>query len=105
MPLTRRYTPEKPPEESAQFAMDFGFLIPPGVGIASASVSVWTNTPGDIQPSSDWTVGPVQVEGRIVFARLGGGIEGTDYQIRWLVTDTMNNVWPRTGLVLCAQTS
>lgn len=105
MPLSRRYTPEKPPEETCFFGMDYSFLIPPGVGIARGSVSVWTNTPGDVQPSADWSVGPVQVEGRTVFAQLSGGIEGTDYQIRWVVTDTMGNTWPRTALVLCAQTS
>lgn len=105
MPLSRRYTPEKPPDEICRFGMDYGFLIPPGVGIASGSVSVWTNTPGDVQPSSDWVVGPVDWEGRTVFATFTGGIEGTDYQIRWVVTDTHGNVWPRTGLILCAQTS
>jgi hypothetical protein len=94
--------------------MDYGFLIPPGVGIRHGpnvppgdqpSVSVWTNTPGNIQPSYDWTISDVDVEGRTVFATFTGGIEGTDYQIRWVVTDTHGNVWPRTGLILCAQTS
>jgi hypothetical protein len=86
--------------------MDYSFLIPPGVGIAAATLEIWTNTPGDVQPSSDWEIiGPVRWEGRTVFARLTGGIEGTDYQLRWIVTDTRGNRWPRTGLVLCAQTS
>jgi hypothetical protein len=85
--------------------MDYSFLVPPLVGLASGSVEIWTNTPGDVQPSFDWTVGPVLIEGRTVYAELSGGIEGTDYQIRWIVTDTDGNVWPRTGLVLCSQTS
>jgi hypothetical protein len=105
MPLSRRYTPEKPPEEECHFGLDYSFLIPPGVGISSARVEIWTNTPGDIQPSSDWVIGPVHIEGRTVFAKLGGGVEGTDYQIRWTVTDTRGNVWPRTALVLCSQTA
>lgn len=85
--------------------MDYSFVVPPGVGLASGAVEIWTNTPGDVQPSHDWTVGPVLVEGRTVYAQLGGGIEGTDYQIRWKVTDTQGNIWPRTALVLCSQTS
>ena len=105
MPLSRRYTPEHPPLESCRFGMDYSFLLPPGVGIASASVEVWTNTPGDVQLSQDWTIGMVQWQGRTVYADLTGGIEGTDYQVRWQVTDTDGNVWPRTGLILCAQTS
>jgi hypothetical protein len=106
MPLSRRYTPEHPPGEECFFGLDYSFLIPPGVGIASATVEIWTNTPGDVQPSQDWTLEtPVHIEGRTVFAKLTGGIEGTDYQIRWIVTDTRGNIWPRTALVLCAQTS
>jgi hypothetical protein len=104
MSLNERYRPEHPPAERCRFGLDYGLLIPPGVGIASGSVEVWTNTPGDVQPSNDWTIGPVDIEGRTVFAVLSGGIEGTDYQIRWTVTDTDGNVWPRTVLVLCAQT-
>jgi hypothetical protein len=105
VPLSRRYTPEHPPGESCLFGLDYSFLVPPGVGLASGAVEIWTNTPGDVQPSSDWTIGEVNIEGRTVFARLSGGIEGTDYQIRWIVTDTQGNEWPRTALVLCAQTS
>lgn len=105
MPLSRRYTPEHPPGESCRFGLNYDFLIPPGVGIASGSVEVWTNTPGDVQPSADWSVSPVSWEGRTIFATLSGGIEGTDYQIRWNVTDTTGNTWPRTALVLCAQTA
>lgn len=105
MPLSRRYTPEHPPGEVCRFGLDYSFLIPPGVGISSASVELWTNTPGDVQPSHDWVIGPVQIVGRTIFAEMTGGIEGTDYQVRWSATDTHGNTWPRTALVLCAQTS
>lgn len=105
MPLSRRYTPEHPPGEVCRFGMDFSFLVPPGVGLVSGRVELWTNTPGDVQPSNDWVIGPVHIEGRTVFAELTGGIEGTDYQVRWTVTDTRGNTWPRTAVVLCAQTS
>jgi hypothetical protein len=105
LPLSRRYSPEHPPGEICRIGLDYSFLIPPGVGIVSAQVQVWTNTPGDVQLSTDWNVGPVQIEGRTVFAEFNGGIEGTDYQIRWIVTDSRGNTWPRTALILCAQTS
>ena len=105
MPLSRRYTPEKPPDEECNFGLDYSYLIPPGVGIKTASVEIWTNTPGDVQPSFDWQIGPVHIEGRTVFAKMTGGVEGTDYQIRWTVTDTRGNTWPRTALVLVSQTS
>ena len=105
MPLARRYSPERPPAEVCLMGMDYSRVIPPGVGIASASVAAWTNTPGDVQATSDLTLGPVRIRGRAVYAQVSGGIEGTDYQLRWLVTDTAGNTWPRTGLTLCAQTS
>jgi hypothetical protein len=105
MPLSRRYTPEHPPGEECLFGIDYSFLVPPGVGLVSGSVSLWTNTPGDVQPSEDWVIGDIHIEGRTMFAKLTGGIEGTDYQVRWTATDTHGNVWPRTFLVLCSQTS
>lgn len=105
MPLSRRYTPEHPPSEACYFGLDYSFLIPPGVGIQSASVEILTNTPSNVRGSNDWVIGPVQIEGRTIFAKLSGGIEGTDYQIRWTAVDTQGNVWPRTVLILCAYTS
>ena len=105
MPLSRRYSPEHPPGESCAFGLDFSFIIPPGIGIASGAVSIWTNTVAPVSASTDWTIGPVMVLGRAVYAVLGGGVEGRDYQILWVAHDTEGNVWPRTTLVLCAQTS
>lgn len=105
MPLSRRYSPEKSPRENCLVGMDFSFVLPKGVGISSAGVEVWTNTPGDVQPTADISTGPVYVRGRAVYSRMTGGIEGTDYQVRWTVTDTQGNTFERTGLMLCAQTS
>jgi hypothetical protein len=85
--------------------MDFSFVLPPGVGITAGSVAQWTNTPGNVQQTSDLTLGAVEVRGRAVYAEVTGGIEGTDYQLRWQITDTAGNTWERTGLILCAQTS
>jgi hypothetical protein len=85
--------------------MDFSFVLPKGVGITQGSVQLWTNTPGDVQPATDISAGPVSIRGRAVYAQVTGGSEGTDYQLRWTVSDTQGNVFERTGVVLCAQTS
>ena len=105
MPLSRRYTPEHPPGEQCPYGMDFSFIIPPGVGISSGSVTIWTNVAVPVNVTASWTIGPIMVIGRAIYAMLQGGDDGTDYQIRWVATDTEGNVLPRTALQLCAQTS
>jgi hypothetical protein len=105
MPISRRYTPEHPPGESCLFGMDFSFIVPPGVGLQSGTVSVVTNTADPQDASADWVIGPVGVRDRAIYANLSGGVVGRDYQIRWSAVDTQGNVWPRVALVLCADTS
>jgi hypothetical protein len=105
MPISRRYTPEKPPEESCLFGLDYSFVIPVGVGITSGEVHVWTNTVEPQLADTDFTIGEVQVLGRTIYAMLSGGQDGHDYQVRWKAIDTEANVWPRTCLLLVAQTS
>lgn len=105
MSLSRRYTPEHPPDEVCMFGMDYAAIIPPGVGITDGELSIWTNTVEPADASADWSIGEVEVHGRTIYASLGGGILGTDYQLRWVAHDTEGNSWPRTGLVLCALTS
>jgi hypothetical protein len=105
MPLSRRYTPEHPPGEACAFGLDFSFVIPPGVGIASGSLSIWKNIVPPVEDTTDWTIGAIQVRGRAVYCQLSGGVEGNDYQLRFSATDTEGNVWNRTALILCAQTS
>ena len=105
MPLSRRYTPEHPPGEECNFGMDFSFIVPPGVGLESGSLAIWTNRVPPVDDSANWTIGAVSVRGRAVYALVSGGVEGTDYQFRWVATDTAGNIWPRTALCLCAQTS
>ena len=102
--LSRRYMPAHPAGEQCDFAMSFDAVIPPGVGITAGALEIWTNV---IPPvlSSDFSVGPVSVIGRALYATLSGGVDGTDYQLMWTATDTEGNVWPRTGLCLCATTS
>ncbi|HEX8838527.1 MAG TPA: hypothetical protein VF748_16410 [Candidatus Acidoferrum sp.] len=105
MPLSRRYSPEVAPGESSLFGMDFSFVIPAGAEIASADVTVYRNMFEPTGASADWEIGDVQIASRAVYARLSGGVEGVDYKLVWTVTDTDGNVYPRTALLLCAQTS
>ena len=104
MPLSRRYSPEHAPGESCNIGLDYSFLIPVGVGISSGTLQVYTNVAVP-QLSADFSIGPVTVRGRVIYASVAGGVEGTDYQFRWTAFDTRGNVWPRTALLLCAQTS
>lgn len=105
MPLSRRYSPEHPPGEHCNFGLDYSYVIPPGVGITSATLDIFNNITTPTAADSDWTKGPVAVSGRTVYANLTGGLDGHDYQLRWTATDTDGNIWPRTTLVLCANTS
>lgn len=105
MPLSRRYTPEKDPAESCNYGMDYSYILPPGIGLSSGSLTIWTNVAVPVQDTTAWTIGPVAVRGRAIYARLGGGTAGTDYQLRWVAVDTQGNTWPRTALQLVALTS
>jgi len=104
MPLSRRYSPEFAPGEASYIGLDYSPLVPPGIGIASGTLTIYTNTAVPA-PSSDISVGTVTIRGRTVYAFISGGVEGKDYQLRWVAVDTAGNVWPRTCLLLCAHTS
>lgn len=104
MPISVRYRPEHPPDEQCLFGLDYSFIIPVGVGIAGGAVSIMTNTADPVDDGS-WTIGAIEVRGRAVYAMLSGGVPGVDYQVRWIAYDTQGNAWPRTTLVLCAETS
>jgi hypothetical protein len=105
MPLSRRFNPEHPPGEDCSFGIDFSFVIPPGVGIQSGTLAILTNTAAPIDATADWTIGPVMVRGRALYAMLSGGVAGKDYQLKFTAVDTAGRTWPRTALVLCADTS
>ena len=105
MPLSRRYTPEHAPGESCSFGCDFSAIVPVGMGLASGTIRIFTNTANPVDVTADWIIGPIQVHGRALYAMLTGGVAGTDYQIQWTAVDTAGNVWPRTTLVLCGATS
>jgi len=106
MPLSRRYSPEIAPGEACNIGLDYSPLIPPGIGISSGTLTLWTNS-ATPSPSSDMTIGTVTVAGRTVYARINAldVALGKDYQLRWVAIDTAGNVWPRTCLLLCAHTS
>jgi len=106
MPLSRRYSPEIAPGEACNVGLDCSPLIPPGLGIASGTLAIWTNTAVP-QPSSDISVGTVTIRGRTVYAFVNAqdAALGKDYQLRWVVVDSAGNVWPRTCLLLCSLTS
>jgi hypothetical protein len=103
--LQQRYLPPHPPGESCPFGFDFSAVIALGVGIVSGTLTISTNTVPPVDATASWTVGPVTVLGRALYATLSGGVAGTDYQLRWAATDTQGNVWPRWGLCLVAATS
>lgn len=105
MPLSRRYTPEFAPGESCNIGLDFSYIIPLGVGIASGALEIFTNSASPQPADADFTIGPVMVCGRALYAMLTGGVLGRDYQLHWNAIDTLGNAWPRTGLMLCAYTS
>jgi hypothetical protein len=104
MSLATRYLPPKPQSESAIFIADFANLIPTGIGISACALLIQTNQSVP-QPAPEWTQGPISIQGSRVWATLSGGTDGVDYQLRWTITDSVGNVWPRTLLVLCAETS
>ena len=106
MPLSRRYAPELAPGETSVFGMDFSTIIPPGVGIAAGSLQIFANTQ-PISNVSDVTHAGVSVHDRTLYATVTaqGTAGGKDLQLLWTATDTDGNIWPRTGLVLCAATS
>jgi hypothetical protein len=103
--LSRRYEPEFSPGESCLIGLDMSPILAPGVGIASGNLAVFTNTAVPAPADSDFTIGPVAIEGRVLYATISGGKSGIDYQIRWTCTDSDGNVFPRTVLMLCAPTS
>lgn len=114
MPLSRRYTPEWQPGEKSVIGMDFSTVLPPGVGIVSASLFIATNTDQPQDASDDWSgrrdpgvagFFDASIEGRTVYLQLSGGKNGVDYRFTWTVIDTDGNEIPRAGMLLCAATS
>jgi hypothetical protein len=85
--------------------MDFSPILAPGAGVSRGTLEIFTNTASPVPADQDWQVGEVVVYGRALYAVLGGGSPGIDYQLQWTAYDTDGNQWPRTGLVLCAPTS
>jgi len=95
-----------PPDETHVFMMDFSLVIGRGISLAAPSLRFFTNTVPPVAADQDWTVYKTpSVLKRAIYATIGGGKDGTDYQLRWTVDDTQGNTWARTTLVLVARTS
>jgi hypothetical protein len=105
MPVSRRFSPEKPPGETCRFGIDFSTVIPIGEQIESGTIDIFTNAATPQPADADWVKGSVEIRGRVLYAQLGGGVSGTDYQLRFSVRDSAGNVWPRTALILVSETS
>jgi hypothetical protein len=103
MAISRRY-PEKPPLEQVALAIDLSPILPPGVGLVYATIDPYTNTNPALL-ATDMSLTEPSVRGRYAEAWATGGTAGADYQIRWHLTDSQGNVWTRTALLLCAETS
>ena len=101
---TRRYVPSWAPNEADAVGLNMAQVIPNGVGVSTVSLTIWTNTATPTL-TTDFVIGIPSIEGRVVYATLSGGVVGRDYQLRWVVTDTLSNVWPRTALLLCSTPS
>src|SRR5215469_1708391 len=104
MALTRRYRPEFPPSESASIGIDLSPILPPGVTITQATLTILRNT-DPTQSQTDFTQATPTITGRQAWCLITGGVSGTDYQCRWSLTDSQSNVWNRTALLLCAPSS
>lgn len=104
MALARRYDPSWPPGETAFVGMDFSHILPPGVTLTAAELEIVVNT-NPVRAQADWTQSACETRGRTAWCFVGGGAEGTDYQLRWTVSDNLSHTWHRTGLLLCAESS
>jgi len=71
----------------------------------AAGVADWFNYPVGFTPPNAIALGTA-VRGREVISIVSGGAPAnTDYQFRWIISDTLGNRWTRTGLLLVGQTS
>ena len=93
------------PADDAQLWMDFSALIPKGVGITSATLQFFSNTVPPAATSDFTTSGAILIDDRAVYTQVQGGVNGKDYQLLWTVNTSDDNVWKRTVLLLCANTT
>jgi len=103
MSVSNRYL-TWPPNEQGFVGYDFSPVIPPGVALANATLTIVTNTNPPL-PQTDFTQQPVTIISRQCWCSIAGGAEGTDYQLRFTASDTAGHVWNRTATMLCAEHS
>ena len=104
MALNNRYEPSHPQGQVATYGLDYANIIPLGITLESATLTIETNTVPPVA-SSDFTLGSVTTDGRRVYCQLSGGVSSKDYRLTWQATDSLSNVWPRSCLLLVAATS
>ena len=104
MALNNRYSPSHPQGQVATYGLDFSNIIPLGITLESATLTIESNTVPPVA-AADFTQGPVTTNGRRVYCKLAGGVAAKDYRLTWQATDSLNNVWPRSCLLLVAATS
>jgi hypothetical protein len=104
MALGTRYTPSHPPGDSIAYALDLSPILPRGVGLTSASLTIVRNT-NPTAPAPEWNQQPCQIRGRRVYCQIEGGAAGMDYQLRWAFGDNQGQAWQRTVLLACAPTA
>lgn len=104
MAVGARYQPSHPAGQSRVYALDMSMMLPPGIGLATPSITIQTNTnpPG---LASGITTSGGGYAGRRVWITITGGLAGTDYIVTWFFNDTVGNAWVRSILLLCAPAS
>lgn len=104
MPLTRRYEPPHRTGPRA-YGMDYSSVIPWGMTITSAALTIWSNTQPPLDASADFSTPTIYTRGRQAFAIINGGVVGKDYLLQWSVNDNRGGVWDRAATLLCSYTS
>jgi hypothetical protein len=105
----RRYYPSHATEKT-MYGIDFSTLLPLGVGITDAWVTVYKNlnpwvwvndTYGTTSTPDELAVSDLLIRGRRVYVAVWNGVPGTDYVILWNISDTLTNDWQQATYVLC----
>lgn len=118
---SQRYRPPMAPGERSPVGMDFSNIVPVGVGIASCTLQIFTNTVPPVETDAGFegsltadfatimTFGQPQqinIEDRFCWVWLNALDQtATDYQFLFEALDNSNAAWTRTALLLCTVTS
>ena len=100
----RRYAPSWAPGERSVVGIDLSGAVDAAAGILSASLVIAVNRVPPVV-SSDFTIGPAGIIGRVIYCLLAGGVSGTDYVLTWTTVAGDNLTVIRSNLLLCSPTS